>query len=92
MAASKLNKFSDHYAEHYTRARAHRRLMISILAAEEQLNLNKQDVEIYKTIREELKDKRRGGHLTSKKSRDDEDSFQSEHINPMKYLSIVCKT
>lgn len=66
--------------------------MASIRAAEEQLSLNNQDVEVFKTIREELKESRRGGYLTSKKSRDDEESFHSEHTNPLPDRSITCKT
>jgi hypothetical protein len=66
--------------------------MASIRAAEEKLSLNNQDVEVFKSIREKLKDSRRGGHLTSKKSRDDEESFHSEHTNPLTDLSIACKT
>lgn len=66
--------------------------MASIRAAEKQLSQNNQDVDVYRTIREELKDSRRSGHLTSKQSRDGEESFHSEHTNPLPDLSMTFKT
>jgi hypothetical protein len=61
--------------------------MTSIQAAEQQLSQNNQDVAVYRSIREELKDRRRNGNVNVKPSRDEEESFHSEHTHTLPDLS-----
>jgi hypothetical protein len=59
LGASKLRKFYDYYTENYQRARTDRRLMSSIQMAEDKLQQNDQDVEIFEELRNDLKNANR---------------------------------
>ncbi len=58
MGASKLRKFYDFYTEFYPKARSHRKLMASILKAEEKLAQNDQNVEIFEVLRNTMVSKK----------------------------------
>lgn len=54
----KLRKFIEFYTEFYPKAKTNRKLMASIQKAEEKLRQNDQDVEIFKDLRNSLKNKK----------------------------------
>lgn len=79
MGASKLRKFYDHYTECYQQARSHRKLMASIQMAEDKLQQNNQDVEIFRELRDELKiENREHARSRSKKNREVEYEVKDE--------------
>ena len=47
MDASKLRKFVENYVEFFNKAKTHKKLMMSIMMAEEKLKQNDQNIDIF---------------------------------------------